>query len=250
MSEPQQLSLLQGFPASPPRKSPGPPLAADLPVARVLLESPLPHLDRPFDYSVPAELDESAQPGVRVRVKFSGQELNGYILERTEESDAGHVLVPLHKVVSPVAVLTPELQELANRVAARYAGTVSDVLRVAIPPRVVKVEKELADADGGGEVQGGEQRESVPAPAHAPVFGPARSEDPAWPRYRNGSAFLRHLSAGGSPRAVLNALQGFGAAAWPRLIAGAVAAVRQSGRGAVVVVPDYRDLDRVQAALE
>ena len=32
-------------------------------------------------------------------------------------------------------------------------------------------------------------------------------------------------------------------------MAGAVAAVRLSGRGAVVVVPDYRDLDRVEAAL-
>jgi primosomal protein N' (replication factor Y) len=31
------------------------------------------------------------------------------------------------------------MRELAGRVAARYAGTVSDVLRVAIPPRVAKV---------------------------------------------------------------------------------------------------------------
>lgn len=262
MNEPHQLSLLQGFPASPPKTSPGPPLAADLPVARVLLESPLPHLDRPFDYSVPADLAEAAAPGVRVRVRFSGQELNGYILERAAESDAGHTLVPLHKVVSPVAVLTPELKELAGRVAARYAGTVSDVLRVAIPPRVVKVEKELAAADADGEAPGEEQTEPVPAPAHAPGHasvqnpdggpdsGPARTEYPAWSQYRNGSAFLRHLSAGGSPRAVLSALQGFGPGGWPKLIAGAVAAVRQSGRGAVVVLPDYRDLDRVQAALE
>ena len=262
MNEPHQLSLLQGFPASPPKTSPGPPLAADLPVARVLLESPLPHLDRPFDYSVPADLAVAAAPGVRVRVRFSGQELNGYILERAAESDAGHTLVPLHKVVSPVAVLTPELKELAGRVAARYAGTVNDVLRVAIPPRVVKVEKELAAADADGEAPGEEQTEPVPAPAHAPGHasvqnpdggpdsGPARTEYPAWSQYRNGSAFLRHLSAGGSPRAVLSALQGFGPGGWPKLIAGAVAAVRQSGRGAVVVLPDYRDLDRVQAALE
>jgi primosomal protein N' (replication factor Y) len=258
MNEPHQLSLLQGFPASPPKTVPGPPLAADLPVARVLLESPLPHLDRPFDYSVPADLAVAAAPGVRVRVRFSGQELNGYILERAAESDSGHTLVPLLKVVSPVAVLTPELKELAGRVAARYAGTVSDVLRVAIPPRVVKVEKELAAADSDGEAPGGDRTEPEPVPAdapgHAPVQdpagAPARTEYLAWSQYRNGSAFLRHLSAGGSPRAVLSALQGFGTGGWPRLIAGAVAAVRQSGRGAVVVLPDYRDLDRVQAALE
>src|SRR5690242_12330203 len=104
--EPLQLSLLQGFPPA-AKAAGGPPLAATLPVARVLIESSLPHLDRPFDYSVPAELDEDAQPGVRVRVKFSGQELGGYILERIQESDAGQSLIPLHKVVSPVAILTP-----------------------------------------------------------------------------------------------------------------------------------------------
>lgn len=240
-NEPQQLSLLQGFPAS-PRTAAGPPLAASLPVARVLIESSLPHLDRPFDYSVPAEMADTAQAGVRVKVKFSGQELSGYILERTAESDAGHGLVPLHKVVSPVAVLTPGLKELANRVAARYAGTVSDVLRVAIPPRVAKVEKELAADEPG--VQPSPGAEIRPLRSEAPNGGPA------WAEYRNGNAFLRHLNGGGSPRAVLSALQGFGPGGWPRLIAEAVAAVRQSGRGAVVVVPDYRDLDRVQAALE
>jgi primosomal protein N' (replication factor Y) len=234
--EPLQLSLLQGFPPA-AKAAGGPPLAATLPVARVLIESPLPHLDRPFDYSVPAELDEDAQPGVRVRVKFSGQELGGYILERIQESGAGQSLVPLHKVVSPVAVLTPALQELAGRVASRYAGTVSDVLRVAIPPRVVKVEKEFAEA--GAAV-------SADLPA-APAVGFSGS---GWNRYRNGAAFLRHLASGGSPRAALSALQGFGRDGWPHLIAQAVAAVRQSGRGAAVVVPDYRDLDRVQAALE
>src|SRR5919112_2320503 len=177
MNEPHQLSLLQGFPASPPKTLPGPPLAADLPVARVLLESPLPHLDRPFDYSVPADLAVAAAPGVRVRARFSGQELNGYVLERAAESDSGHTLVPLLKVVSPVAVLTPELKELAGRVAARYAGTLSDVLRVAIPPRVVKVEKELAAADVDGEAPGGERAEPEPVPADAPAHAPVR--DPA-----------------------------------------------------------------------
>ena len=52
--EPLQLSLLQGFPAGRPQSPGGPALAHLLPVARVLIESSLPHLDRPFDYSVPA----------------------------------------------------------------------------------------------------------------------------------------------------------------------------------------------------
>ena len=242
--EPQQLSLLQGFPASAAHVT-GPALAADLPVARVLIESSLPHLDRPFDYSVPAALDAEARPGVRVKVKFNGQELTGYLLDRTAVSDAGHPLVPLHKVISPVPVLTPAVAELASRIAARYAGTVSDVLRVAVPPRMAKLEKAFAP-DGkldpelfGTDTSGSATDVSIQPAAAGSV----------WASYRNGPAFLAHLGAGESPRAVLTALQGYGAGGWPRLVAEAVAAVRLSGRGAVVVVPDYRDLDRVESAL-
>lgn len=243
--EPLQLSLLQGFPASAAASTSGPALAEELPVARVLLESSLPHLDRPFDYSVPADLDAAARPGVRVKVKFNGQELAGYLVARAADSDAGHTLVPLHKIVSPVPVLTPAVAELAGQVAARYAGTVSDVLRVAVPPRMARLEKEFAPdghldpalfADAGADDGAG-------------AAVPAGLEASSWSGYRNGPAFLQHLRAGESPRAVLSALQGFGPRGWPRMIAEAVAAVRLSGRGAVVVVPDYRDLDRVEAAL-
>ena len=43
-----------------------------LPVARVAVDVSLPHLDRPFDYRVTPELDEAAQPGTRVSVRFAG----------------------------------------------------------------------------------------------------------------------------------------------------------------------------------
>ncbi|MCU1646713.1 MAG: priA [Nocardia sp.] len=100
------------------------------------------HLDRDFDYLVPAELDEIAQPGVRVRVRFSGRLIDGYILERLEKSDHTGRLVRLERVVSSERVLTPEILRLVTAVAARYAGTRADVLRLAIPPRHAKIEAE------------------------------------------------------------------------------------------------------------
>ncbi|MGO4235738.1 primosomal protein N' [Pseudarthrobacter sp. YAF2] len=227
-----QPSLLQGFPARAP--SAGITTAAQLPVARVLVESSLPHLDRPFDYAVPASLDQDARPGVRVKVKFNGQDLNGFLLERVAESDAGHTLVPLAKVVSPVPVLTPAVRDLATAVAARYAGTVSDVLRLAIPPRVARLEKDFPSSADSGEAG------TLPG-----TPGPS-----AWTAYGTGPAFLRHLAGGGAPRAVVNPLQGYGPAGWPHLLAEAAAAAYGSGRGALVVVPDYRDLDRLEAALK
>ena len=58
-----------------------------LPVARVAVDISLAHLDRPFDYLVPARLDQAAVPGCRVRVRFAGQLVDGYLLERAETSE-------------------------------------------------------------------------------------------------------------------------------------------------------------------
>ncbi|WP_235012922.1 primosomal protein N' [Arthrobacter sp. SLBN-100] len=240
-----QPSLLQGFPDR--KHQAGPQLADHLPVARVLVESSLPHLDRPFDYGVPATLDGEAQPGVRVKVKFNGQDLSGFIMERVAESDAGHMLLPLAKVVSPVPVLTPEIRDLATAVAARYAGTLSDVLRVAVPPRVARLEKTfpgLPEPAAKQEPAAEEAAAGQPMNTGADVTGHG-----AWAEYRNGPAFLRHLADGGAPRAAVNPLRGSGPAGWTQLVAQAVAAVFSSGRGALVVVPDNRDLARLEEAL-
>lgn len=98
------------------------------------------HLDRDFDYLVPPKLDELAQPGVRVRVRFAGRLVDGYLIARLAHSDHTGKLVELDRVVSGERVLTPEILALATAVAARYAGTRADVLRLAIPPRHARTE--------------------------------------------------------------------------------------------------------------
>src|SRR6266705_4599332 len=107
--------------------------AEKLPVARVCVDVPLPHLDRPFDYLVPADLDAGAVPGVRVRIRFAGQLVDGYLLSRVEASEHPGRLTFLERVVSPEPVLGSEIVALARAVAQRYAGTLADVLRLAVP---------------------------------------------------------------------------------------------------------------------
>ncbi|MGX1616627.1 primosomal protein N' [Micromonospora chalcea] len=219
------------------------------------MDVPLPHLDRPFDYLVPEALDAEAQPGVRVKVRFAGQLVDGWLLERAESSEHPK-LAYLEKVVSPVPVLSPEVARLARAVADRYAGSLADVLRLAVPPRHARAEKAVtaeapsADADAPTDAPAPDGS-SAPAPSAegpASADADARAEvDPrGWRDYPAGPALLRALTDGRPARAVWSALPGED---WADRYADAVAATVAGGRGAVVVVADARDLDRLDAAL-
>ncbi|MFD5631714.1 primosomal protein N' [Streptomyces sp. NPDC127072] len=241
---PEQLALIResvrkaNVPKAKPRTWRGAALAKELPVARVLVDKGVLHLDRYFDYAVPEDLDAQAQPGVRVRVRFGagrhrvregrregGGLIDGYLVERLAESDYAGPLAALAQVVSPEPVLSEELLGLARAVADRYAGSLADVLQLAVPPRNARAEGRASPAP-------------LPVPG-VPDAGP-------WARYGRGAAFLESLASGGAPRAVWNALPGPG---WAEELARAVGATLASGRGALVVVPDGRAVSRVDAAL-
>lgn len=129
-------------------------VASARPIARVLPMLEPAHLDRDFDYLVPADMDALAQPGVRVRVRFSGRLIDGFLLDRLDHTDHTGKLMRLERVVSGEQVLTPEIRRLVTAVAARCAGTRADVLRLAIPPRHAKVESEKPRGQGdSGEPQ-------------------------------------------------------------------------------------------------
>jgi primosomal protein N' (replication factor Y) (superfamily II helicase) len=272
--------------------------AETLPVARVAVDVSLAHLDRPFDYLVPERLSEAAVPGCRVRVRFAGQLVDGYLLSRQAASEHDGKLAFLERVVSPEPVLTAEMAGLARAVADRYAGTLAGVLRLAIPPRHASAEAATASARGGtaaagegnaaasggteavgegtgsasqgtasaGGTAGGAQpgkraAEAVSglagsvngarpprADAGFPEAGPASSR-PApgpWARYPAGRAFLAALAEGRAPRAVWSALPG---PRWAEEIARAAATAASAGRGTLIVVPDARDLARLDEEL-
>ncbi len=208
------------------------------PVARVLVDTGLVHLDRPFEYLVPEELDEAAQPGVRVKVRFAGRDRPGFVVERSDAAEHTGRLAPIRTVVSDEPVLTPPVLELAHRLAAHQAGTTGDVLRLAIPPRHARAEKALP--------------QDPPAPGEQPGEspGPDTTTPQVWAEYRAGGAWWSRVAAGESPGAAWLAAPSRPASSdWPVALAHAARAALVSGRGTVIVVPDQRDVVRVDEAL-
>ena len=290
----QQLDLLQGFPALRDALIPAAPepvnVAAELeasgvpnPVARVRVDSTLPQVDRTFDYRVPAELSEDAVPGARVRVLFNGHEMTGYIEERAATTDWTRTsLLPLKSVLSRVPSVAPEIFALAEALADRYASTVANVLRLAVPPRIAALDKKYApllpgyesaylgdsapvstsDAPENAESEHAASSATDPyawlatpgAPAPFVLDPPALNPDApdaasVFSDYENGAEFIEDVAAGAATRAVMTVLPGHLEHTWADVLATALAAAAVSGRGAIAVVPTAKNLDLLEAAL-
>ncbi len=201
----------------------------ELPVARVAVDIPLSHLDRPFDYAVTAEQDIDAVPGARVRVRFAGRLRDGFILDRVAVGDHEGALAPLSKIVSSEPVLAPEIARLIRKVADHYAGTFADVVRLAVPPRHAATE--LAERV--------RTRHELPG------------DHPGGPLvdYPTGADFLAALRSGLRPRAMWQVTPSAAPSGeWALGLATAARACVERGRGAVIIVPDQGDLDRLSAA--
>jgi primosomal protein N' (replication factor Y) len=212
-------------------------------IARVLLDSSLPQLDRLFDYRIPAGLATEALPGVRVRVplRSAGRMADGLIIELASSVDYPGPLSELDSVVSPVPILAPEVWALARKVADRAAGTANDVVRLAVPKRQVRVEKawlaEQATAAGEpGSAQAPEPVHSVIAEEYAPsAFEEAISG--------------RHRVAVDVTPLVAEVPGGRWVGQWAITMAAAATQAIARGESAILCVPDYRDQEQLAAAL-
>ncbi|AKK11178.1 primosomal protein N' [Corynebacterium uterequi] len=202
--------------------------AAELPVARVLPLLGLAHLDRGFDYLVPEADSAAAQPGVRVRIRFGGQLKDAIVLERLATSDHGGSLRFIERVVSADVVYPPQIARLVEDLAQRYAAVRSDVIRSAIPPRHAGAE--AADMDTDWEELG-------------------KAEEPdlsAWSSYQFGESFVDAIVAGHAARAVWQVTPGED---WAEPLAMLAVKVALGGSGVLIVVPDQRDVDALEARL-
>ncbi|HYI50964.1 MAG TPA: primosomal protein N' [Microbacterium sp.] len=208
-------------------------------VARVLIDSPLPQLDRLFDYAIPEHLAAEVRPGVRVRVplRSAGRVIDAYVVDLGEPDATDRPLSEVDAVVSPTPVLTPALYALARRAADRAAGSATDILRLAIPKRMVRAEKAWLAAE----------------PPTAAVIDDAGR---AWAdaALAGHPLLVECLNRGGrgaldAPPEPLRLHDGTTSGAWAVVLAAAAVRTLAAGRSAILVVPDHRDQAQLEAAL-
>lgn len=202
--------------------------ASHKPVARVLPLLGLAHLDRPFDYLVAEDQSEDAQPGVRVRIRFAGRLVDAIVLDRTVRSDHAGNLRYLERVVSPDVVYPASTAKLVDALSDRYGGIRSDIIRSAIPSRHARAE--TADVSTPWEELG----ESV------------EPDLSAWSAYQFGESFADAVLSGQTARAAWQIAPGDD---WAAALAALATKVVRDGGGALVVLPDQRDVDTLEAAL-
>ena len=247
-------------------------MADELPVASVRLVGVLPHLDRPFEYAV-TPATAAAGPGMRVRVRFSGKDTEGIVLGRHDAPTTDRALAPLHRLVSEDVVVPPAMMRVCEEVAERCAGTVGDVLRLALPPRHARAEKadraaeetereETRLAEGPAEQSPAEQdsaeQDSTERVAAEPDAlsepseteqGPAEAAPTPRPgdRYPGLAALLSRAGSpeGPVPRATLTL---DAADTWTTVAADAIGDL-EAEQGALVIAPDQRDVARLSRVL-
>ncbi|HEX2274265.1 MAG TPA: hypothetical protein VHG90_10375 [Acidimicrobiales bacterium] len=217
-------------------------------------------IDRPLDYLVPDDLDGRVEVGTLVRVPLHGRRVRGWVVARASHPETDH---PLQRVAKVTGLgPSPDIVELADWAAWRWAGPRVAFLRAASPPRAVRDLPTQSSPAGRGPgcnaPTGGEGRASVVSDAFS--GGPAvvrlpPADDPfpvvAEGARRADALVLAPSVAGAAYLAARLRRAGHAVALlpddWPQAAAGGCIAVGARGAawaprpklGAVVVVDEH-----------
>ena len=191
-------------------------------IAAVRFPSPLPQLDREYDYLIAEGM--SLEVGSLVEVPFgSGKKAkSGVVVELKEDSSHKGELGSITQVLSVYPQTSAEILELCNQVAKRQASTVGEILASALPKRFIRVEKKISPL---------ERIESEASPGVSLL----------------DEALHRSKRVHNTPCLVAG---GDGIPCWALDFAYAAKRELQAGKSSLVILPDYREVRHFELALE
>ena len=133
------LKLKRQSVAKAPQKLPN--VSKNLPVASVLVDTPVSSLEGIYDYLVPEIFDESAVTGTKVLVEFGAGKAEGLVVGRKDKSDQTQKLKSILDLTSPSGMVSETVISHIEMVRNRFGGSFWAVLNSAVPSRVAKEEK-------------------------------------------------------------------------------------------------------------
>ena len=133
------LKLKRQSVAKAPQKLPN--VSKNLPIASVLVDTPVSSLEGIYDYLVPEIFDESAVTGTKVLVEFGSGKAEGLVVGRKDKSDQIQKLKPILDLTSPSGMVSETVISHIEMVRNRFGGSFWAVLNSAVPSRVAKEEK-------------------------------------------------------------------------------------------------------------
>ncbi|WP_428908705.1 primosomal protein N' [Niallia sp. Krafla_26] len=112
-------------------------------VAKVIVDVPAQQTNRPFDYRIPAHLQDVIKPGMRVVVPFGPRKVQGFVIDIVENSQ----FPKLREIYEPMdiePILNKELLELADWLTEQTLCYKITAFQVMLPPALkAKYEKKL-----------------------------------------------------------------------------------------------------------
>ena len=143
------LKLKRQSVAKAPQKLPN--VSKNLPIASVLVDTPVSSLEGIYDYLVPEIFEESAVTGTKVLVEFGSGKAEGLVVGRKDKSDQTQKLKPILDLTSPSGMVSETVISHIEMVRNRFGGSFWTVLNSAVPSRVAKEEKLINSAASTNE---------------------------------------------------------------------------------------------------
>lgn len=116
-------------------------ISKNLPIASVLVDTPISNLEGIYDYLVPEIFEEIAITGSKVLVEFGSGKAEGLVVGRKNISNQTQKLKPILDLTSPSGMFSETVIDHIEMVRNRFGGNFWAVLNSAVPSRVAKEEK-------------------------------------------------------------------------------------------------------------
>ena len=133
------LKLKRQSSAKPAKQSVSP--SENLPIAAVLVDTPVSYLEGIYDYLVPETLDAYATVGTKVIVEFGKSNTEGLIVARKSSSDQQKNIKVISKLNSPSGLLSSSVIKHIEATRDRFGGGIWNIIKSVVPARVLKEEQ-------------------------------------------------------------------------------------------------------------